>query len=1832
MIVGFFRELSWRAFEYFRVKLFSKQKISSSILENVILKLNSFYRRFLKKNEAKTILISWNATESSAICRSNLSHSLQTAKKYGKVHFTDPLLILNQCHITEACEHERIFLFHLSLLNRKLLLNTHLLYLNFFPNLFAVLQNSISIYNSSDLICNRLKLPFYYYSGIGKLFLSDRNQNIKSNHLTIYSLKCKNITANIVKNSRKRKYNPNAYVNLRHFRKMNDLDHDTGCGQINKNNPNLHTSCYIRKTENSKACFAVHNYFTVDLTVYQIVCFIASLSNSLHIIEERILGITRRGCDVKRKTSGSNYFFFISFIFHVKLSNVKRNPGRMPRLWSRIRSQTVTDEVPEDGGNSDEGPVQHQRGVRRRQRQRQRWQRQHQSKSKSRRILEENKEELSEENLIKELFVYFDTQNYNLVHLISTELCSLCALYNLFVDVYVYVRAKNVPIKFSSKILGSNFKIIFTCPIYKINSLFINVPQYSTGLVLVINLGERFSASIPMKPKSCDTSLYWLCRQNVVSIQKTLIYNTQLQNSTARNVTEMALNLSLVYFFPKRHFAEEHFITKISLNLGWLNNRHIYRWVCYRLCNDIEANPGPRILEDVNKQINIITLNCRGLGKIEKFRLTLKKAAEILKKQPCSIILLQETMIKVDSYLKIAWKGTYAITYGNGNSQGCITLADSNITFSNQVNFENRGHYVEVEGLKAKKVAVLNIYAPTGYANNKRDFFNEVIDMIENTRCEDIVMAGDFNITFGQQDRLGRNTCAGETTLAKYVSDRLDSLGMEDAWRGYTGMTWKRGNVMSRLDRIYAKLQNLKLASVITDWTMCDSDHAMVMATYISQNRKQNGPRICRLDPKVVFDNDSLFQLRQYLSEQLASLSNTADPHLRLEFAKMTIRTKALELGKILQNTESTNLKLLDEDIKLHERLLAEATAAEELEELGLHLERQTIERNRILESQGKNLAWKSRTKWYNEGEKSNKYFLNQLKANNKKTEMTKLLWEGQLLADPQQIEQVVNQYYHDLYNMNTLEIGADVNDSFLSKMFTLEEAEVNVISQPITLNELWMALKPLKDTAPGPDGISHIYLKKLWDIMGPVILDAWNYSIQNDKMPPSHERSHLRLIPKQGKDTLQLKNWRPITLSNCDHKLITRVYNTRLIKILGKHISGTQTAYIQNRNITDNIRLINTAIQLANCEPDINGSIIALDAQKAFDSVNHNYLKQILETIGLGTFVPIFNLLYKSLVNDMVINGQVIGNHSVRNGVKQGDALSCTLFILAIEPLIRNIEGNTNITAISSATLQFQWPKVLGYADDITCLVKNNQQSKQAVFTEYEKFSKKSGLILNADKTEMYDFSDTMRPANINEMETRVSYLGKEYRLQPLKSIKINGLILCKNMQLQKKLNCEILIEKMDKHFAGWSRRNLSLLGKIQIYKTFGLSQFLYHLAVIEPDAGSWKEINNKIAKFLWNRNYMGNQAPARIKKEILLTPVSRGGFGLVDVKEVVTALRLKRHFYHLEQRIHPMAFLLNKLLEDTDYLSAKPGLNIDEITNQNMTVLREKRLSDCVAPDWQLENDLYLHSSLIHTKVLNITRPKKRQSAEMAYLRRNNIATFADAINNGGRNLTTLVKIASKELTQALRVISDRYRGIQLPQENVSNKIKDNQGRWVNAQSLTSRLLREILFYRQVTNPKTILIEEDCKARYYYNLSKLVSTSNKSRILRLLYGDVYCGERLVRSGFSESDSCRRCFEKETIMHLLADCPYTRAIYQILSIDSDDPTEVLGINLNKAALEIRCDLINYLVFQQKRVPPKILVQSLLEKFANGLVNKQNVKRCAENMLKEIARVEGQGG
>ncbi len=203
-------------------------------------------------------------------------------------------------------------------------------------------------------------------------------------------------------------------------------------------------------------------------------------------------------------------------------------------------------------------------------------------------------------------------------------------------------------------------------------------------------------------------------------------------------------------------------------------------------------------------------------------------------------------------------------------------------------------------------------------------------------------------------------------------------------------------------------------------------------------------------------------------------------------------------------------------------------------------------------------------------------------------------------------------------------------------------------------VEELAKALTSCKESVPGPDGITYKVCKKFWSILGIYILESWVFSVETGILPPSHLESALSLLPKEGKNLNEIKNWRPITLSNCDSKIITKALATRMANHLNEIIDPSQTAYVRGRSVMDNIRS-NFFIKNLCKSKNIDGLLISLDAKKTFDSVSHDYIRETLRVYGFGDkFIQYFNTLYNGLSVKVLVNGFFSEKINIERGVNK--------------------------------------------------------------------------------------------------------------------------------------------------------------------------------------------------------------------------------------------------------------------------------------------------------------------------------------------------------------------------------------------------------------------------------------------------------------------------------------------------------------------------------------------------------------------------------------------------
>ena len=180
---------------------------------------------------------------------------------------------------------------------------------------------------------------------------------------------------------------------------------------------------------------------------------------------------------------------------------------------------------------------------------------------------------------------------------------------------------------------------------------------------------------------------------------------------------------------------------------------------------------------------------------------------------------------------------------------------------------------------------------------------------------------------------------------------------------------------------------------------------------------------------------------------------------------------------------------------------------------------------------------------------------------------------------------------------------------------------------------------------------------------------------------------------------------WRPITLLNVDYKILAKCIAKRIEPFLPKLIQSDQTGFMKDRFIGQNVRLLNDLMEYTDVK-EISGIFLFIDFEKAFDSIEWNFIKRSLELFNLGPFLTRwFSILYNNSEAAVMNAGYMTDYFTVSRGVRQGCPLSPFLFILSVELLALKIRQERNCKGIRLPNLQEA--KISQVADDTTLISK---------------------------------------------------------------------------------------------------------------------------------------------------------------------------------------------------------------------------------------------------------------------------------------------------------------------------------------------------------------------------------------------------------------------------------------------------------------------------------------------------------------------------------------------
>jgi len=146
------------------------------------------------------------------------------------------------------------------------------------------------------------------------------------------------------------------------------------------------------------------------------------------------------------------------------------------------------------------------------------------------------------------------------------------------------------------------------------------------------------------------------------------------------------------------------------------------------------------------------------------------------------------------------------------------------------------------------------------------------------------------------------------------------------------------------------------------------------------------------------------------------------------------------------------------------------------------------------------------------------------------------------------------------------------------------------------------------------------------------------------------------------------------------------------------------------------------------------NHMIISLDAEKAFDKIQHHFMIKVLERIGIqGPYLNIVKAIYSKPVANIKLNGEKLEAIPLKSGTRQGCPLSPYLFNIVLEVLARAIRQQKEIKGTQIGKKEV---KISLFVDDMIVYLTDPKSSTRELLNLINIFSKVAGYKINLNKS----------------------------------------------------------------------------------------------------------------------------------------------------------------------------------------------------------------------------------------------------------------------------------------------------------------------------------------------------------------------------------------------------------------------------------------------------------------------------------------------------------------
>ncbi|KAJ9557691.1 hypothetical protein OSB04_012305 [Centaurea solstitialis] len=712
-----------------------------------------------------------------------------------------------------------------------------------------------------------------------------------------------------------------------------------------------------------------------------------------------------------------------------------------------------------------------------------------------------------------------------------------------------------------------------------------------------------------------------------------------------------------------------------------------------------------------------------------------------------------------------------------GNSGGLLSMWNKNI-FQGQFVIKDRffiaivGKWVKKEGL----IGCVNVYGPN--EQRERAALWSKLDLLCAKEEVSWCFFGDFNEVRNPQERL--NSVASKRGMEDF-NEFIRRNMLEEVTLGESKFTRfsDDGTKFSKLDRFLVtrsfgdRWSNLCAKPLERKW----SDHTPIL---LSDKVHDFGPKpfkffdiwlkeetVVDLVKKVWQDNtkssrpdcifrDKLKRVKTALKEWRSS--GWGDLDKKVNSAKEEVR-KWEAKGDVSLLVDSDRDKWLDA-----------RNVWRELEEKSIAMSRQ-----------------RAKLKWAKEGDENSKLFHTACKFRERRNHIQGLSIHGTWSENPDEIKR--KQF----------------------KKISGEEAKK--LENKFSEEEVWSALNDCGcNKSPGPDGFTTGFLKKFWDIIKKDFLAVMNWFWEKEAISDGCNSSFVTLVPKVT-NPIGLNEFRPISLVGVLYKVISKVLADRMKAVMGSIISDVQSAFLKGRSILDGVLIANEAVNYLKGTKR-KALIFKVDFEKAYDSVNWEFLLDVLEFMGFGLkWRNWIRSCLKTSKISILVNGSPTDEFRMEKGLRQGDPLAPFLFLVVAEGLHVLVEEAKEKGLLKGLKVGEKEVILshLQYADDAIFFGEWEAENIVNVIKILKCFNAVSGLKVNLDKCSIFGIG-------VPEQEVvdwaRVIGCGKG-------TLPLFYLGLPVGSSIKRLSHWEKVVNKFKSKLSGWKSKWLSFGGRLTLVKS---------------------------------------------------------------------------------------------------------------------------------------------------------------------------------------------------------------------------------------------------------------------------------------------------------------------------------------------------------------------------------------------------------------------------